>query len=577
MSFNRALNQLALQSSRTASLFTATLESAVNRYDYLPGVLASNPGLIAALRHTTARSTKSLSRALAKNNAQAGSLTIYVMSASGVTLSSSNYDDTDTFVGRNFSFRPYFKRAINGESGRYFALGTTSGKRGYYFSSPVRDPATSAVIGAVVVKVSLEELESNWENRSPIVLLTDQHGVVFSGNKKDWHFHSLQTLTPLAHQELQKSQQYRGKAIHRIPGIAKPPSRDEHRLLQITDEAGQKEYLAQKLPIPLSGWWLQTLSDTSGVRFTAWRDTISLAVLMSLIAVLGLYYAQRRRTWILLRQAKASLELRVQERTSALQVANKQLSDEAREKEAALDALKKAQDKLLHSSRLATIGEMSTAITHELSQPITAIAAYAQNAIEYLKANRPSNAIQNLENIESLTERMGEITTVLRNHARKSDDNKQTVLTNEAIDNAIAIVHPRLAAISVNISRRVEADHCMEVNQTRLEQILVNLLVNACDAVAESHDKHISICTETRDNGLNITVCDNGGGIPEEHLNEVFEPFFTTKGKSRGLGLGLSISQSIANSLNGSLSARNRPEGGACFCLALPLPATRDQ
>lgn len=571
LSLNSALNSLSQQTSLTADLFSANIESTVNRYSYLPKVLANRPSIFSALEQVNAESALQLSQELEQANRQANTLNIYLMARDGTTIASSNHAETNSFVGKNFAFRPYFRFAMNGNSGRYFALGTTSGKRGYYFSSPVRHPESRDVLGAMVVKVGLNQLEKSWKGKQPIALLTDQHNIVFSGNKNEWLFKSLSPLTPMAQAELQASRQYVGKSVQPIDQLSQVDLGHFQLLSSLAnDSAG--EYLHLKQRIAHSGWWLHTLTDTAPARISAWQNTLSATVLMALIVALALYYRQRRKTWDILRRSKTSLEEKVVARTADLTIANNRLLNEASEKETAYKALRDTQEKLLHSSRLATIGEMSTAITHELNQPITAISAYAENGQVYLAREQHAKTSENLNAIRDLAKRMAEITTTLKNHARKEDDNTQQVDISVAVQNTLATIKPQIDNLGAKVCNDLKECIIFETNQTRLEQILVNLLANACDAIADSPHKEISISSKAREGFIEIYVCDSGTGIPPHQLDEVFEPFFTTKGSSRGLGLGLSISQSIAKSLNGSMSVTNNPNSGACFCLHLPRP-----
>lgn len=571
LSLIHALNSLSQQTSLTADLFSANIESTVNRYSYLPKVLADRPSIITTLEQTSVESALRLSLELEQANTQANTLNIYLMARDGTTIASSNHAKKSSFVGKNFAFRPYFRFAMNGKSGRYFALGKESGKRGYYFSSPVRHPMSGKIRGAMIVKVGLDQLEESWKGKQPIALLTDQHNIVFSGNKEEWLFKSLSPLTPMAQDELQASRQYLGKPVQPIEQLNQK-NLGQFQLFSFLTEGKTGEYLHLKQRIAHSGWWLHTLTDMASARIFAWQNTLSAAILMALITALALYYQQRRKTWDILRLSKRSLEEKVVARTIDLTIANNRLLSEAKEKETAYKALRNTQEKLLHSSRLATIGEMSTAITHELNQPITAISAYAENGRTYLAREQHTKASENLSAIQDLAMRMTEITTTLRNHARKEDDSTRQIDIRVAVQNALAIIKSRIDNLNASIYSNLKEHIIIETNQARLEQILVNLLANACDAIADSSNKEIGISSKISKDFIEIYVCDSGIGIAPHLLDEVFEPFFTTKGSSRGLGLGLSISQSIAKSLNGSMSATNNSNGGACFCLRLPKP-----
>ncbi|MOA23938.1 Sensor histidine kinase TmoS [compost metagenome] len=164
---------------------------------------------------------------------------------------------------------------------------------------------------------------------------------------------------------------------------------------------------------------------------------------------------------------------------------------------------------------------------------------------------------------------MGRITASLRAFARRAGDSGEAEL-GKALDAALFLLHPRLERTPVSLHRAC-ADARLAIDQTRLEQILVNLIVNAIDAMSAQHDRQLWLDGQVEDDHYRLAVRDNGPGVPPELRGQLFEPFFTTKPGEQGLGLGLTLSASLAVAAGGSLAAQHPPEGGTLFELRLPL------
>ena len=210
------------QNRQTLDLYVANLLGTLRRYEVLPAILGDLPDLRLALQQPTASSARDkANRLLDQVRAQTGADVIYLMDPDGKTLAASNWDQADSFVDRNFAFRPYFREAIAGRPGRFFGLGTTSGKRGYYFAAAVRDGERN--LGALVVKVDLDHTETLWGNTPEQLLVTDANGVVILTSQTDWRFRASRPLSASSRQQIARDQPY--------PTIDPPP-------LQSLDEAG---------------------------------------------------------------------------------------------------------------------------------------------------------------------------------------------------------------------------------------------------------------------------------------------------------------------------------------------------
>ena len=259
-----------------------------------------------------------------------------------------------------------------------------------------------------------------------------------------------------------------------------------------------------------------------------------------------------------LQQAKDQLENRVAERTKALQQSNQEL--------------KQTQQELIHSAKLAALGQLATSVTHEINQPLTAIMASADNAEQWLARSQPEKAQEKLVQIKHLAHKMGLITAHLKTFGRKTDDKTEWVCPQTALDNALSLLQPRISQEGVETI--LEDMSCIQVkaNDVRLEQVFINLLTNALDAMHKSPRKLLRIYFQRNSpNKLKkatIYVTDTGSGIDSEHLQHLFDPFFSTKDVGVGLGLGLTISYSIIKTMGGELSAENSAEG-AVFAIQL--------
>ncbi|MCJ8338314.1 MAG: PAS domain S-box protein [Pseudomonadales bacterium] len=251
-------------------------------------------------------------------------------------------------------------------------------------------------------------------------------------------------------------------------------------------------------------------------------------------------------------QSKALLESRVEQRTLELTNANERLLNEIKQHS-------QTQNELIQTAKLAVIGQMSAGINHELNQPLMAIRGYADNARKFLKLNKECTVDENLDEIAQLTERMAKILHPLKEFSRKSSGQSQLVPVSALRTGVLAILYPRLEKSKVEVDwPESSQDYCVSGDLLRLEQVMVNLITNAMQAVEAEERPAIDITVQLAENQqLIIRVRDNGPGIDEQQLPQIFEPFFTTKKEGQGLGLGLSISQRIIEDVGGQLSAKN--------------------
>ncbi|HKL04781.1 MAG TPA: ATP-binding protein, partial [Roseovarius sp.] len=272
--------------------------------------------------------------------------------------------------------------------------------------------------------------------------------------------------------------------------------------------------------------------------------------------------------WMLNR--KTALRMALFQRESAeLRALNVRLQREIAERERVQENLAVAEQTLAQSSKLAALGEMSAAVSHELNQPLAAMKTYLAGARLLLTRNRPDEALSSFQRIDDLLERMGAITKQLKSYARQSGDTFEPVNLGDSLSSALAMMEPQLRQRQVNITRTLPKEPVFIMgDRVRVEQVMINLLRNAMDATEGADDPDIDILLAAGETAV-LTVRDNGHGI--DNFDNLFEPFYTTKQPGDGLGLGLAISSGIVNDLGGRLTARNASGGGAVFEVQLPI------
>ncbi|HBX57842.1 sensor histidine kinase [Pseudomonas sp. UBA2684] len=543
------------QNRQTLDLYVANLLGTLRRYEVLPQILGDLPALRGALQQPdNGDALNQANRLLRKVREQTGADVIYLMDPNGKTLAASNWDQDDSFIDRNFAFRPYFREAVAGRPGRFFGLGTTSGKRGYYFAAAVRDDADN--LGALVVKVDLDHTETLWGNTPEQLLVTDANGVVILTSRSDWRFHASRPLDNAERAAIAANIPY--------PTQSPPPLK-----------LNANTWIRQNRELQETGWTVSILAPRTLIDRPV-RTAVAAGggILLLLMLLLGLMM-QRRRHYLeriaLDARARAELELRVQERTQDLELLNSRLKQEVLEREQAQQELVRAQDELVQAGKLSALGTMSASISHELNQPLAAIRSYADNAGVLLDHQRTEDARGNLKLISQLTERMASIIAHLRAFARRDRHAPESVALQPAIDDALALLAKRRRAMDVELIRDLpDATLWVQAGETRLRQVLGNVLANALDALGEKpQPRRIWLSAERTAEGVDLHLRDNGPGFSVEALQRAREPFFTTKTSAQGLGLGLAICDTLMRALGGELLFANHPDGGALLTLRL--------
>ncbi|HBP5604312.1 TPA: sensor histidine kinase [Pseudomonas aeruginosa] len=547
--------QLAEQNRQTLDLYVANLLGTLRRYEELPQILGGLPVLRQALQQPgDPLLQKIANEALADIRRRTGADVIYLLQPDGTTQVASNWAQADSFVHRNFAFRPYYREAMQGRLARFFGLGTTSIKRGYYFASAVKEG--SRIIGVLVVKVDLEHIERLWGNSPEQLLVIDNYGVVILSSREDWRFHASRPLSAAERDEIHANIPY--------------PVQDPKPL-----RLQQSAWLSQSRTLPETGWTVSIYAPRTlierpvrSVLLIGGATLLALLLLLTLLTLSRRHYLDRIA---LEAEAKRQLEERVLERTRELENANAQLQQEVHEREQAQRELMRAQGEVVQAGKLTALGTMSASISHELNQPLAAIRSYADNARVLLDHQRTEDARGNLEQISDLTTRMASIIAHLKAYARGARRAPENVQLQPAIEDALSMLASRRRAMNVELLRDVpDAPLWVQAGETRLRQILGNLLTNALDALAEkAPPRRLWVIASQDQHGVILTLRDNGPGFSEDALAHAHEPFFTTKTTAKGLGLGLAICDNLLRALGGRLEMGNHLEGGAVVRLHL--------
>ncbi|MGB0497528.1 MAG: sensor histidine kinase [Rubricella sp.] len=559
------------RSDSTLRLAVEGLNGALGRFEALPGLIAERPVLTELLENPEDPAlVAEVNEMFRQDTFVLGASDVYIMDMSGLTIAASSYLKELSFVGRNFQYRPYFTQARDGGLGRYFALGTTSGERGYFYAAPVE--RAGRVIGVVAVKFTVDAFEEAWRGGESDILVVDNSGVIFMSNRPEWHFRTLGPLDPEARARIAEDRQYPLDAL--VPLENTVSTRwNGIDLMTVAGEGAPALY--KVLAIPRAGWRVAILTPIAPAITQA---RVALAVIVLTILMLGLLaavFVQRRLR--LLEQLEAQrtqqdlLERRVAERTADLNEANRKLVLEVQERRATEDRLRATQKELVQAGKLAALGQMSAALSHEFNQPLAAVKAFSDNATAFLERGRLPEAQANIARISGMADRMATISRHLRNFARRPQEQIGPVLLQGALADALSLMEAQLQRVGAKVTVSGAAGEIWVMGgRVRLQQVIVNLVSNALDAMAGQPDPpRIAIAIAAGEDTVELRVRDHGPGLPEEVLAKAFDPFFTTKQPGKGLGLGLSISYNIVRDFGGRLTAGNAEGGGALFTLRL--------
>ena len=562
-------------SARQLQIIGLDIESILERYETLPFALSFQNEAVLALQQPDSKSTiDKLNHILQSVQLQAKVAAIYLMDTQGKTIAASNWDNKQSYIDKNFGFRPYFLDALHGKAGRFYGIGSTTAEPGYFIAQPMyaapgnHNLAARKPIGVIAVKISLNDLATAWSSIVEPVTLSDRWGVIFLSNRPLWQYHSLEQLSPGALQEIANTLQYVGQRIQPVRSLS------------------SKERLDFSPPVAQTigrlGWQLMNFPNQRNVQRSGMLWAFAAALLLGIAGISMMATRQRKRQLLERGQARAALQQAAEDlerqiilRTAELTQANQSIELKYAKLKETEHLLRNTQNELVQAGKLTMLGQMAAGVTHELSQPLTAIRAFSDNAKTFLERGQSDKATENLSQISAASERMGAIIGQLKGFARKSDalaSQLAPVNLAQSIRSSARLLESDFQRCAGSLQINIEDEAQVVGDALRIEQVLINLLRNALEAAEISAQKSVVVDLSIEQDHALIRIHDSGSGIASDVAARLFEPFYTTKPSGKGLGLGLAISSSIVQAMNGQLSATNHPDGGAEFTLSLPLP-----
>ncbi len=541
---NQLLTQRFTESTRNRSevrltFYVASLMAELQRNSIVPQLLSRDPELITALE--SGNYSLSTARLLSFVD-EIGAASLMLLDIDGRTVAATDRNR----LGENHRQRDYFISTLRGSTTTFTTSPLEGG--GYSFIYSKKITAVGETLGVIAVQVDIPKLERNWAGVSDAVFVTDSEGTIIMATEPSWR--GLVEEEAFERRSVPNAIERAWRATQGWGG------------LPVDAYLGGEAVLRRDVRVPFQGWRMVSFTAYSSVRDRV--NTILALEIMGFAVLLAFVF------WISSRKSASRVAL-FQRESAELRQLNQRLQREIAEREKAEKNLEVAEQTIAQSSKLAALGEMSAAVSHELNQPLAAMKTYLAGARLLLTRKRSDEALSSFQRIDDLIERMGAITRQLKSYARKGSEAFEPVDTREAVSTALAMMEPQLKTRRVQITRTLPDLPAMILgDRLRLEQVIINLLRNALDATKGVDDPSVEVLVAVGET-VTLTVRDNGSGIDD--LDELFEPFYTTKEPGDGVGLGLAISSGIVNDLGGRLTARNGTNGGAVFEVRLPVLA----
>ncbi|WP_462168326.1 sensor histidine kinase [Pseudoalteromonas lipolytica] len=542
--YTKASQLSRVQAVQLSHYFSSELE----RFQTIPALVSAND-LVKTFVTNQGVGEQAVNYYLEDIQRASGASDVYLMDLSGSVVASSNWQVDYTFLGSNFAFRPYFYLAKKSEKVAYFALGMRSSERGIYFSEPVI--ADGKVIAVVTLKVNAKKFEQDRQllnaSDSTHFHISLEDSVIVMSDVQSWRLNSLKALSEKQMETLVSSRRYLSHTPSLLAYTSKPLSDNTaEQTIEINNK--RVRFISAFETIDIINAKASVLVDISGLEVAQIPRLLWFSVFYMIVVVLIHMSMVRFAGYKKLLFSRHSLEQEVIERTHALE---------------------KAQKALVQAAKLATIGQLSAGINHEINQPLSAMNTYLVSAKRLLMKGNIEQASENLVLVQSLIERVHKIVAQLKHFSKPAQTQLREQSLSRMLKNALMIASAQLKQDDIDVKTADISEHItVWVDSVKFEQVLVNVITNASQAMAECEKRELSFELELFDDRVKFSILDTGPGIDQHALGSIFEPFYSTK-TSNGLGLGLSISRQIIDSFNGRLSAHNRPEGGAQFIITL--------
>lgn len=549
-------------------MYKSTLYSTIDQYYILPYMLSMDNIIKQSMDQPDDNVSESLNKHVEYFNTQLKTAAIFILNAQGKTIASSNWRQPGSYVGQDYSYRPYYKQAMMGLNGRFYGIGSTTNTPGFFLSTGIK--REGKIVGVVVVKISLNDIENVWAEGPENIIVSDEHSIIFLSSKSQWRMRTLEPLPSQIKEKLQLTRQY---SLSNILPADYYPCFKFNEFIFLKEKANQfcllPRFYTQQISIPEFNWKMTIIVPLDNFYWTWAISLVITLILYLLVLVIIKYWRMRSHAQQLLTQANETLEMQVKERTYALESMNQKLLQEMKERSQAEHIIQLTRSELAESNKLAALGQMATEIAHEQNQPLAAIHALTDNARTMLAKKMYSQTDQNLKYIISVVERMTQLISELKTFASRHRVPKGSADVIKVMYSAVALLNHSME--KNNLERRIKAPSSplfVGCDELGLEQIFSNLITNALDAMEDQQRKRLDISIYKEDHKVIITLKDNGCGFSPQIIERIFEAFFTTK--RRGIGLGLAIVSEIVRNSNGTIHASNHPEGGAMITLSWP-------
>ena len=575
VTLSRAISEAGDGAQRRLALFDRTLEAIIERFHYLPVAISQAGETRAALEDPgDPQAIEAANGFLSKLNETAGASELFLMDGTGAVVAASNWWTLTSLVGTNYVFRPYFADAMEDGNAEYYAFGISTNVPGQFLSQRVDGP--DGPLGVAVSKINLGEIEATWWRSGELIAILDVNDVSILSTRPDWRYRPLKTIPGDQVEAVATQQRYGDAGIENVGIITdRWPSRGaEFAHIAGNDPETSGYFLLRELRLPKHGWRLVSFTPLAplhaGAVTTAGAAALGTAALLLLVVLL----MQRRRQIAQRLADHERLEQRVAERTEDLHIANEALRAEIAERVAAEKAQAETQASLVQAAKLASLGQALAGVAHEVSQPVAALTTHLASA-KLLAAQRQDAEIGSiLATMDKVVDRLAGLTGHLKTFSRKQSAAPMEADLTSVISNALDLVDHKLRAFGVDTEyQRPPRAMTVRGNPVHLEQVMINLITNAADAMEHASVRVLSIGIEDEGGQVAIEVSDTGIGVAAAEVSNLFDPFYSTKEAGRGLGLGLSISYGLVRDLGGTISVRSRPGHGATFTVRLPLMA----
>lgn len=519
------------------AIYSGSVQSELQRHSVVPLLLSRDPVMIRALETSSFAET---SARLISYVEEIGAASLMLLDAQGRVVAATDRER----LGQPRNADPFFLSASQTTETVFTSNEPETGRFDFTFSRGIW-AGDNRLLGVILVEVDLSRLLDRWSGASEAIFLLNSDGQIILSTEPRW----------------------RGRTETEALALQTPQSAVQ-RALQATGDFAfgdqrpgvfNSDMIRLESHIPFQGWRIVSYTAYTSVRERV-NAVLSLQIMGFALFLAGGFYLFGRRARM--------QSVRLQRESAELRRLNARLQREIAERQRVERTLEDAEQSLAQSQKLAVLGEMSAAVSHELNQPLAAMKTYLAGAKLLLQRKRLDEAASSFQRIDDLIDRMGAITRQLKSYARKGSEALEPVDLRDALKGALTMMEPQLRSTRVEISQnlprrpvRVMAD------RLRLEQVIINLLRNALDAVKDNDKRELDLLIADGEEAV-LSVRDNGNGI--ENLDALFEPFFTTKKPGEGVGLGLAISSGIITDFGGRLTARNGETGGAVFEIRLP-------